>query len=63
MFISSAGGATRRSFKWYGSKHITDMSKLRGGKIGVRESSAEGGGLVRVLYRGGFKRGWRKPTD
>src|ERR1043166_1394129 len=32
--------------KWYGSKHITDMSKLRGGKIGVRESSADGGGLV-----------------
>ena len=23
--------------KWYGSKHITDISKLRGGKIGVRE--------------------------
>jgi ABC-type nitrate/sulfonate/bicarbonate transport system substrate-binding protein len=32
--------------KWYGSKHITDISKLRGGKIGVRESSADGGGLV-----------------
>ena len=32
--------------KWYGSKHITDMSKLRGGKIGVRENSADGGGLV-----------------
>lgn len=32
--------------KWYGSKHVTDISKLRGGKIGVRESSADGGGLV-----------------
>jgi ABC-type nitrate/sulfonate/bicarbonate transport system substrate-binding protein len=32
--------------KWYGSKHITDISKLRGGKIGVRENSADGGGLV-----------------
>ena len=28
--------------KWYGSKHITDISKLRGGKIGVRETSADG---------------------
>jgi ABC-type nitrate/sulfonate/bicarbonate transport system substrate-binding protein len=32
--------------KWYGSKHITDISKLRGGKIGVREGAADGGGLV-----------------
>lgn len=32
--------------KWYGSKHITDIGKLRGGKIGVRESSVDGGGLV-----------------
>jgi ABC-type nitrate/sulfonate/bicarbonate transport system substrate-binding protein len=32
--------------KWYGSKHVTDISKLRGGKIGVRENSADGGGLV-----------------
>ena len=32
--------------KWYGSKHIIHISKLRGGKIGVRESSADGGGFV-----------------
>src|ERR1041384_4067213 len=32
--------------KWYGSKHISDMSKLRGGKIGVRGNSADGGGPV-----------------
>ena len=32
--------------KWYGSKHITDIGKLRGGRIGVREHSADGGGLV-----------------
>jgi hypothetical protein len=23
--------------RWYGSKHVTDMSKLRGGRIGMRE--------------------------
>lgn len=31
--------------KWYGSKHVTDMSKLRGGKIGMREKE----GLVQVF--------------
>jgi ABC-type nitrate/sulfonate/bicarbonate transport system substrate-binding protein len=41
--------------KWYGSKHITDMSKLRGGKIGVRESSAEGGGLVEFFIEEALK--------
>ena len=41
--------------KWYGSKHITDMSKLRGGKIGVRESSADGGGLVEFFIEEALK--------
>ena len=31
--------------KWYGSKHVTDLSKLRGGKIGMREKE----GLVQVF--------------
>lgn len=41
--------------KWYGSKHITDLSKLRGGKIGVRESSADGGGLVEFFIEEALK--------
>jgi ABC-type nitrate/sulfonate/bicarbonate transport system substrate-binding protein len=41
--------------KWYGSKHITDISKLRGGKIGVRESSAGGGGLVEFFIEEALK--------
>ena len=41
--------------KWYGSKHITDISKLRGGKIGVRESSADGGGLVEFFIEEALK--------
>jgi hypothetical protein len=41
--------------KWYGSKHITDMSKLRGGKIGVRENSADGGGLVEFFIEEALK--------
>src|SRR5439155_10350947 len=31
--------------KWYGSKYLTDMSKLRGGRIGMREKE----GLVQVF--------------
>ena len=31
--------------KWYGSKHVKDMSALRGGRIGMREK----GGLVQVF--------------
>jgi ABC-type nitrate/sulfonate/bicarbonate transport system substrate-binding protein len=31
--------------KWYGAKHITDISKLRGGRIGMREKE----GLVEVF--------------
>lgn len=41
--------------KWYGSKHVTDMAKLRGGKIGLRESSAEGGGLVEFFIEEALK--------
>ena len=45
--VTIVGGWRYTPFlKWYGSKHITDISKLRGGKIGVREISADGGGLV-----------------
>ena len=31
--------------KWYGAKHVTDVSKLRGGRIGMREKE----GLVEVF--------------
>src|SRR5262245_38081683 len=31
--------------KWYGAKHVTNMSKLRGGRIGMREKE----GLVKVF--------------
>jgi len=31
--------------KWYGAKHVTDISKLRGGRIGMREKE----GLVEVF--------------
>src|SRR4029434_3507317 len=41
--------------KWYGAKHVTDMSKLRGGKIGVRENSADGGGLVEFFIEEALK--------
>ena len=41
--------------KWYGSKHITDISKLRGGKISVRESSADDGGLVEFFIEEALK--------
>jgi ABC-type nitrate/sulfonate/bicarbonate transport system substrate-binding protein len=41
--------------KWYGSKHITDISKLRGGKIGVRENAADGGGLVEFFIEEALK--------
>jgi ABC-type nitrate/sulfonate/bicarbonate transport system substrate-binding protein len=41
--------------KWYGSKHVSDMSKLRGGKIGVRENSADGGGLVEFFIEEALK--------
>jgi ABC-type nitrate/sulfonate/bicarbonate transport system substrate-binding protein len=41
--------------KWYGSKHITNIGKLRGGKIGVRESSADGGGLVEFFIEEALK--------
>lgn len=41
--------------KWYGSKYITDISKLRGGKIGVRENSADGGGLVEFFIEEALK--------
>ena len=31
--------------RWYGAKHVTDMSKLRGGRVGMREKE----GLVQVF--------------
>ncbi|HZD40714.1 MAG TPA: ABC transporter substrate-binding protein [Terriglobales bacterium] len=47
--------------KWYASKHITDISQLRGGKIGVRESSAEGGGLVEFFIEEALKKAGVNP--
>jgi ABC-type nitrate/sulfonate/bicarbonate transport system substrate-binding protein len=44
--IYIAGGWRYTPFlRWYGSKHVTDMSKLRGGRIGMREKE----GLVQVF--------------
>ena len=41
-----AGGWRYTPFlRWYVSKHVTDMSKLRGGRIGMREKE----GLVQVF--------------
>ncbi len=41
-----AGGWRYTPFlKWYGAKHLTDMNKLRGGRIGMREKE----GLVQVF--------------
>jgi len=41
-----AGGWRYTPFlRWYGAKHLTDMSKLRGGRIGMREKE----GLVQVF--------------
>jgi ABC-type nitrate/sulfonate/bicarbonate transport system substrate-binding protein len=41
-----AGGWRYTPFlRWYGAKHITDMSKLRGGRVGMREKE----GLVQVF--------------
>jgi ABC-type nitrate/sulfonate/bicarbonate transport system substrate-binding protein len=41
-----AGGWRYTPFlKWYGAKHLTDISKLRGGRIGMREKE----GLVQVF--------------
>jgi len=48
--------------KWYGSKHITDLSKLRDGKIGVRESSADGGGLVEFFIEEALKQAGVDPA-
>jgi ABC-type nitrate/sulfonate/bicarbonate transport system substrate-binding protein len=48
--------------KWYGSKHITDISKLRGGKIGVRERSADGGGLVEFFIEEALKKAGVNPA-
>ena len=44
--IYVAGGWRYTPFlRWYGAKHVTDMSKLRGGRIGMREKE----GLVQVF--------------
>ena len=41
-----AGGWRYTPFlRWYGAKHVTDMRKLRGGRIGMREKE----GLVQVF--------------
>ena len=38
--------------KWYGAKHISDLRKLRGGRIGVRERE----GLVHVIIADALRR-------
>ena len=44
--IYIAGGWRYTPFlRWYGAKHLTDISKLRGGRIGMREKE----GLVQVF--------------
>jgi len=44
--IYIAGGWRYTPFlRWYGAKHLTDMSKLRGGRIGMREKE----GLVQIF--------------
>jgi ABC-type nitrate/sulfonate/bicarbonate transport system substrate-binding protein len=44
--IYIAGGWRYTPFlRWYGAKHVRDMSKLRGGRIGMREKA----GLVQVF--------------
>ena len=44
--IYIAGGWRYTPFlRWHGAKHVTDMSKLRGGRIGMREKE----GLVQVF--------------
>jgi len=44
--IYIAGGWRYTPFlRWYGAKHVTDMSKLRGGRIGMREKE----GLVQIF--------------
>ena len=37
--------------KWYGAKHVTDMSKLRGGRIGMREKEGLVEGFVTDALR------------
>jgi hypothetical protein len=39
------GGRYTPILKWYGAEHVTDMSALRGGRIGMRERE----GLVQVF--------------
>jgi len=43
--------------KWYGAKHVTDMSKLRGGRIGMREKE----GLVEVFMTDALRQAGLEP--
>src|SRR5262245_1025747 len=43
--------------KWYGAKHVTDMSKLRGGRIGMREKE----GLVEVFITDALRQAGVEP--
>jgi len=53
-----AGGWRYTPFlKWYGAKHLTDMSKLRGGRIGMREKE----GLVEVFITDALRQAGADP--
>ena len=43
--------------KWYGAKHVTDMSKLRGGRIGMREKE----GLVEIFITDALRQAGVEP--
>jgi ABC-type nitrate/sulfonate/bicarbonate transport system substrate-binding protein len=45
--------------KWYGAKHVTDMSKLRSGRIGMREKE----GLVHVFINDALREAGVNPEN
>jgi ABC-type nitrate/sulfonate/bicarbonate transport system substrate-binding protein len=45
--------------RWYGAKHVTDMSKLRGGRIGMREKE----GLVQVFINDALREAGVDPEN
>ncbi|MGH7783677.1 MAG: ABC transporter substrate-binding protein, partial [Candidatus Binatia bacterium] len=58
--IYIAGGWRYTPFlKWYGAKHVKDMSKLRGGRIGMREKE----GLVQVFITDALREAGVNPAN
>ena len=45
--------------KWYGAKHVTDMGKLRGGRVGMREKE----GLVEVFITDALRQAGVDPFE